>query len=571
MTLKWEDFSQIWVVDYEFHSDGIEGNPQNPICYCARELNSGKIIQHWINGGESQPDYSISDNSLFVAYFASAEMGCHASLAWSRPKYILDLFTEFRNLTNGKYLPSGRGLLGALTYFGVGSGDTAYKDSMRGRILEGPPYSEAEIKEILEYCDLDVKLTVKLFSCMKNSIDLQRALLRGRYMSASATMEFNGVPIDTQALTILRAKWNEIKAKLIEKVDKDYNVYENGVFKSKNFMEYLQKNRIPWEFTPSGLPRLDDNFLKDQAKTFPQLKPLQELRYSLGQLKLNDLQVGEDGRNRALLSPFGTITARNTPSSSKFIFGNAVWLRNLIKPSERMAIGYIDYSQQEIAIAAALSGDENLKQACESGDPYISFAIQAGVVPPGSTKKTHPEIREQFKTCMLALNYGMSVETFARRANLHIIKAKELFRMHKTVFKVYWDWITNFCDLGQLIGEVTTRYGWKYFTTTRKPRTLQNWPMQAHGSEILRLAICLCLENDIKVVAPIHDALLIEAPIEKIDQDVKTAQFLMTKASEYVINYPIKTDAKIIRYPEHYTDPRGTVMWDSIWEAINGH
>src|SRR5690606_32393663 len=121
-----------------------------------------------------------------------------------------------------------------------------------------------------------------------------------------------------------------------------------------------------------------EEYFKEQVKSYPILKPLQELRYSISQLKLNALQVGDDGRNRALLSPFRTITGRNAPSSAKFIFGNAVWLRHLIKPPEGKALAYIDYEQQEIAIAAALSGDENLKEAYVSGDPYIGFAIQAG-------------------------------------------------------------------------------------------------------------------------------------------------------------------------------------------------
>ena len=40
-----------------------------------------------------------------------------------------------------------------------------------------------------------------------------------------------------------------------------------------------------------------------------------------------------------------------------------------------------DFSQQEFAIAAALSGDEKMQAAYRSGDPYLSFARQAGAVP----------------------------------------------------------------------------------------------------------------------------------------------------------------------------------------------
>lgn len=41
-----------------------------------------------------------------------------------------------------------------------------------------------------------------------------------------------------------------------------------------------------------------------------------------------------------------------------------------------------------------------------SGDPYIDAAVAAGVVPSGSTKQTHPEERQQFKTDLLAMQYG---------------------------------------------------------------------------------------------------------------------------------------------------------------------
>ena len=52
----------------------------------------------------------------------------------------------------------------------------------------------------------------------------------------------------------------------------------------------------------------------------------------MAELRLNDLAVGGDGRNRCLLSAFRSRTGRNQPSNSKFIFGPAVWLRSLIRP-----------------------------------------------------------------------------------------------------------------------------------------------------------------------------------------------------------------------------------------------
>ena len=47
---------------------------------------------------------------------------------------------------------------------------------------------------------------------------------------------------------------------------------------------------------------------------------------------------GWDGRTRCLLSPFGSDTGRST----RFIFGPAVWIRSLIRPTEGYGIAYID-------------------------------------------------------------------------------------------------------------------------------------------------------------------------------------------------------------------------------------
>ena len=43
-------------------------------------------------------------------------------------------------------------------------------------------------------------------------------------------------------------------------------------------------------------------------------------------------------------------------------------------------MAYIDFSAQEIAIAAALSGDGRMAEASATGDPHIGFAKVAGLV-----------------------------------------------------------------------------------------------------------------------------------------------------------------------------------------------
>ena len=105
--------------------------------------------------------------------------------------------------------------------------------------------------------------------------------------------------------------------------------------------------------------------------------------------------MGSDGRNRTLLSPFDASSGRNTPSANQFIFGPCVWLRGLIKPGLGMAVAYIDYSSQEVAVAAALSCDPFLIDAVASGDTYMSFAVRAGLAPDGATSRPPYRARHQ--------------------------------------------------------------------------------------------------------------------------------------------------------------------------------
>jgi hypothetical protein len=98
---------------------------------------------------------------------------------------------------------------------------------------------------------------------------------------------------------------------------------------------------------------LDDTTFDEQARSHPQLRPLYELRSTLSRLRLSDIPLGADLRARCLLSPFQAVTGRNQPSSSKFLFGPARWIRGLAREQEGRALAYIDWSTQEIAIAAA--------------------------------------------------------------------------------------------------------------------------------------------------------------------------------------------------------------------------
>jgi DNA polymerase I len=564
-----EGFREVVAVDLEFIA--TPGNRPIPVCLVAHELRSGRRIHVWRDQFGAAPPYATGPDVLFVAFYASAELGCYRTLGWPMPDRILDLFTEFRARTNGLETPAGNSLLGALAYFGLDGMGATEKDDMRALILRGGPWNEDERAAILRYCESDVEALERLLCAMLPNIDLPRALLRGRYMAAAATMEHVGTPIDVSTLGLFRLHWTNIQDQLISDIDAAYGVFDGRTFKAERFARWLANNNIPWPLLESGNLNLTDDTFRQQARVHPAVSPLRELRSSLSDLRLNDLAVGEDGRNRTLLSPFRSRTGRNQPSNAKFIFGPSVWLRGLIKPPAGHGVAYIDWSQQEIGIAAALSGDPALKAAYESGDCYLAFAKQAGAVPRDATKATHVAQRELFKQCMLAVQYGMEWQSLALRVGQSGFVARELLRSHRLTYRRFWEWSDAALDQAMLLGVIHTVFGWPVYTGERSnPRSLRNFPMQGNGAEMLRIACCLAIERGVEVCAPVHDAVLICAPLNQIEDNVAAMRAAMAEASRFVLDgFELRTDVKVVRWPHRYMDPRGRQMWDRVCHFVH--
>jgi DNA polymerase I len=550
-------FREIVVADFEFTN--LPGERPVPVCMVAHELRSGRVFRIFQDQFGPAPPYATGPDVLFVAYCASAELGCYRALGWPMPERILDLFTEFRDRTNGLQTPSGAGLLGALIYFGFDPMDAGEKKEMQEAIGNGTWQGRFSPEAILDYCQTDAVALARLLPAMLPRIDLPRALLRGRYMAAAAIMEYNGTPIDVPMLEVLLAGWTGIQDQLIAAIDVDYGVYDGRTFKADRFAGWLAGQSMPWPRLESGRLDLSDDAFRHQAKAYPQVAPLRELRSALSDLRLNDLAVGRDGRNRTILSAFRSRTGRNQPSNTRFIFGPSVWLRGLIKPPPGYGVAYVDWSQQEVGIAAVLSGDAALLEAYKSGDVYLAFGKQARVVPTDATKETHGPQRELCKQCVLATQYGMEEQSLAQRIGQPRAVARELLRAHHETYRTFWRWSDAAVDTAMLTRSLHTVFGWHVRTGENpNPRSLRNFPMQANGAEMMRLAACLATERGIEVCAPVHDAFLICAPLDRLEQDIAAMRAAMVAASRTMLKgFELQTDVKRVRYPDRYMDGRG--------------
>ncbi len=567
-------FAEVWCVDFEFIPD--PGERPAPICCVGRELRSGHEVRLW--GQALNTPLPIGDGAVLVAYYAPAELGCYLALGWQLPVHVLDLFAEFRNFTNGRdgsMCIRGASLLAALAHFGLSHLDPETKAQWRQRIIQGPPYNDEDRQGILDYCASDVVALEALLGPLTGRLQsrphwIDHALLRGRYMKAVAHMEHTGTPVDTETLARLSTHWGELKLALIDDVRAAYPFFAGTTLKLDLFEAWLSERGIPWPRTDTGRLSLSKDTFKSMALAYPEVAPIREVRDNLAKLRITDITVGRDGRNRCMLSALGARTGRNTPSASKFIFAPSVWLRCLIRPEPGMVLAYIDYSSQEIGIAAALSGDAAMQRAYLSADPYLGFAIDAGLAPPEANKGTHKELRDRCKAIVLGTLYGMGEKTLAGNLGIQTAEARALLEAHRRTYETFWGWSERATDHAMLLSYLDTVFGWRlHVTADTRPTSLLNHPMQSHGAEILRLACCFLTEAGIRVCAPVHDAVLIEAPASQIEEVVAQARELMTRASRIVLGgFEIRTDADLIAHPERYSDPRGAATWARAIELL---
>jgi hypothetical protein len=166
----------------------------------------------------------------------------------------------------------------------------------------------------------------------------------------------------------------------------------------------------------------------------------------------------------------------------------------------------------------------------------------------------------------------MGADALAQRIGQPPIRARELLRLHRETYRVFWGWSDRAVDHAMLTGSIHTVFNWRIqVPPMANERSLRNFPMQANGAEMLRLACCLAVERGIKVCAPVHDAVLICAPVERLDTDVTRMEAAMREASRIVLaGFELGTDAKIVRHPDRYMDERGAAMWDRVMKLIRG-
>jgi DNA polymerase I-like protein with 3'-5' exonuclease and polymerase domains len=271
------------------------------------------------------------------------------------------------------------------------------------------------------------------------------------------------------------------------------------------------------------------------------------------------------------LFPFGTATGRNAHTKSPYN-AHAGMRGFMLFPRDTIG-AYLDWRTQEIGVEAALSGDSALMDAYRAGDIYHALARVLGFTDdhdPAHWKKTQPAMRQRMKVLQLAISYGMSVPSLARGLDRHPLIASTIIERHKRSYPRFWQWRADMVHSAMLERRIESVFGWPlYISTSPNQRTLYNFPMQAGGAEMLRLATMRLCDAGIVPVMLIHDGILLE---ETTRERIGQAMEIMRGAGRDTCDdLEIGVDVdQLLENGTRYHDkrPMAQQMWATVLDAL---
>ena len=537
-----KNFSSIVVADFEYEI--MPGGLPDVLCMVAHVLDENlqhvRTIRQWRGEFGTTPPFDVGPDTLFVAYSAWAEMTCFLVLCWRFPVHIYDQHTAYLAASNilspydqdELHKKPRKRLSDACRAYGIKGWENIDKDTISRDIGEGRwrDYGQAAV---YDYCEEDVRMSAKLFRRQlldKHGADVDHVLAWSNYSAkAIARIQARGMPIDLERWNLVQENKAAVIAELIQQFDPSYDsacpIYTpEGEWSYERFERWLVHAGInAWPRLASGRLNVDSDAFR-MMYPVPGIKGLHALRDSLGFIVKARLPIGKDGRNRPSLFPFGTATGRNAHSKSPYN-AHAGMRSFMVFPPGTIGF-YLDWRSQEVGVAAAQSGDQNLIDDYLGGDVYHALARLCGLTndsDPIRWKKQNRDQRDRMKPLQLGINYGMGVPSLARGLDRHPLIASEIIERHKRRYPRFWQWRTDQTQIATLKRRMDSLSGWPlYITHSPNERTLFNFPMQSGGAEMLRLAAVRLCDAGIVPIMLIHDGLLFEeTDPEKLDHAIE--------------------------------------------------
>lgn len=226
--------------------------------------------------------------------------------------------------------------------------------------------------------------------------------------------------------------------------------------------------------------------------------------------------IGSDGRVRPNFGIYGSQASRSQPGAVGFIPLKAHWMRVFIEPPKGKALAQGDFASEEFLVAAILSQDDAMIRAYASGDVYLAFGKDAGLIPKDGTKATHKKERDLCKTVVLGISYDLSRIGLAPRLTALTgetwteDRAQDLIDAFYDAYPTYKAWKEDTRQAYDELRWLALSDNWVMWGDNDNPRSVGNFPVQGEGAVIMRRAVALAQDAGLDVVYTVHDSLTIE-------------------------------------------------------------
>jgi hypothetical protein len=572
----------VWAVDFEYSREE-EREPPVPVCMTALEVTSGceiRLFKEQLLALHAAP-FPVGENACIVAYASGAEGACFSVLGWEHPVNVIDPYAEHLLDLNGRKKNEGdTQLLEAMRRHGLPTMSHEHKEAMRDMARFQTSWTEIERVQLLDYCMLDNYGARDLLQAMhgKGLINWEQALWRGRYVYLSGSLvQHTSLPVDVETYGAIKEALPRLRPAILAAVD-DYGIFEDGHLREARVCALIEESGLApiWPLTEgTGRYKRDDKTWKematlhDQRMSDPQarrLMPLYRALSLLEQLEEPRFTIGSDGRNRFWTRPLLSKTGRNQPSTSESILAAAKVWRGLLTPPQGYALVEIDYSNEELWIAATQSGCPTLLREVASSDVHMTTALNVGLIAESDDDAKKQAGRERIKPFTHGNNYGISVWGVSKQLGIPKGRAAMLLRAFDAAHPVFRAWQRARVQHAYSTRRITAPMGWSMHVDSGvSQRTLLNWPMQTIGGEILRAAVVMLAAHGFAIGATAHDSVCLLVPLDDLEPRVALARRIMSSVTlPFTDDHAIPTKVKIVRPGERLLSPETRPLWEAL-------
>ncbi|WP_370323754.1 DNA polymerase [Euzebya sp.] len=220
------------------------------------------------------------------------------------------------------------------------------------------------------------------------------------------------------------------------------------------------------------------------------------------------------------------------------------------------ALVVADYSQQELRVLAAVSGDAALTAVfAEGADLHARTASTVFGVPADAVT---PAQRKAAKALNFGLMYGMGAPGFARATGMSLPDARRAMDAYFAGFPQVASWLRRTESQARRTHRVATPLGRVRYLATAGTLA-RNAPIQGAGADMTKLAVAAVdraiagrfggqRSAPVGLVLTVHDELVIEVPADDADEAADLLRRCMVDAGQRVLGeVPAEVDVRIGR------------------------